>query len=152
LQTVNIHAAKTQLSRLVEEAASGAEIIIAKAGKPMARLVPLAGNPSGKKRRLGLMEGKLPIPEDFDTMLSVRYSTCLKDVDAFAAGYQRPALVDRQYRPAFARTLAVLEDDTNGVLFSAVSIWEIAIKSSLGRPDFAWRPDTVASIARETAL
>ena len=41
MKTVNIHAAKTQLSALVEEAASGKEIIIAKAGKPMARLVPL---------------------------------------------------------------------------------------------------------------
>ena len=40
MKTVNIHAAKTQLSALVEEAASGKEIIIAKAGKPMARLMP----------------------------------------------------------------------------------------------------------------
>lgn len=68
MQTVNIHEAKTHLSRLVEEVASGEEIIIAKAGKPMARLVPLDNAP--KKRRLGLLKGQLDVPEDFDAPLS----------------------------------------------------------------------------------
>ncbi len=67
MRTVNIHAAKTQLSRLVDAASAGEEIIIAKAGKPVARLGPLAG-PRGK-RRLGILAGKLRIPEDFDTPL-----------------------------------------------------------------------------------
>ena len=62
---INIHAAKTQLSRLVEQAAAGEEIIIAKAGKPMAKLVPLEPK---RKVRLGLMEGELQIPDDFDEM------------------------------------------------------------------------------------
>ena len=62
---INIHAAKTQLSRLVEQAAAGEEIVIAKAGKPMARLVPLEPKP---KVRLGLLEGELQIPDDFDEM------------------------------------------------------------------------------------
>jgi prevent-host-death family protein len=60
---VNIHAAKTNFSRLVDEAASGAEIVIARAGKPVARLVPLAPEP--KRRVLGAMEGQFVYPDDF---------------------------------------------------------------------------------------
>jgi prevent-host-death family protein len=67
--TINIHAAKTQLSRLVEDAAAGAEIIIAKAGRPRARLVSLAAGIRRKKRRLGLLVGRLTVPKDFDTPL-----------------------------------------------------------------------------------
>jgi prevent-host-death family protein len=67
MRTVNIHAAKTQLSRLVEAAAAGEEIIIAKSGKPVARLGPLA-DPQ-RKRRLGILAGKLRVPEDFDAPL-----------------------------------------------------------------------------------
>ncbi len=64
MRTVNIHAAKTQLSRLVDAAAKGEEIIIAKSGKPVARLCPLAA--PTEKRRLGALAGKLRVPEDFD--------------------------------------------------------------------------------------
>jgi prevent-host-death family protein len=67
MRTINIHAAKTQLSRLVEAAAAGEEIIIAKAGRPIARLCPLAARLG--KRKLGGLEGKLRIPEDFDAPL-----------------------------------------------------------------------------------
>ncbi len=63
---VNIHAAKTHLSRLVDQAAAGDEIVIARAGKPVARLVPLAEKP---KRILGLLKGQLKIPRDFDAPL-----------------------------------------------------------------------------------
>jgi prevent-host-death family protein len=66
MRTVNIHAAKTQLSRLVEAAAGGEEIIIAKSGKPRARLVPLA-EPK-KQRELGRLRGKIKVPDDFDQM------------------------------------------------------------------------------------
>lgn len=66
MRTVNIHAAKTHLSRLVEDAAAGEEIIIAKAGKPVARLVPLA-EPK-PRRRLGLLNGKIHVPDNFDTL------------------------------------------------------------------------------------
>jgi prevent-host-death family protein len=69
MTTVNIHAAKTQLSRLVDQAAAGEEIIIAKAGKPMAKLTPLTPKTDRPKHRLGLLEGKLAIPEDFDAPL-----------------------------------------------------------------------------------
>lgn len=68
MSTVNIHAAKTHLSRLVEQAAAGEEIIIAKAGKPLAKLGPLA--PVGqKKRRLGILAKRATIPADFDAPL-----------------------------------------------------------------------------------
>jgi prevent-host-death family protein len=67
MRTVNIHAAKTQLSRLVEDAAGGEEIIIAKSGRPVARLCPLeAPRP---RRSLGILNGKLHLPADFDAPL-----------------------------------------------------------------------------------
>jgi prevent-host-death family protein len=64
---VNLHEAKTHLSRLVEQVAQGAEIVIAKAGKPMARLVPIQGTVRPKK--LGLLKGKIRVPEDFNAPL-----------------------------------------------------------------------------------
>ncbi len=67
MTTVNIHEAKTHLSRLVDEVAAGAEIIIAKAGKPLARLTPIAG--PGRKKHLGLLKGKIKIPDDFNAAL-----------------------------------------------------------------------------------
>jgi prevent-host-death family protein len=57
MKTVNIHEAKTHLSRLVEEAASGEEIVIAKAGKPLVKLVPLSA--TAGPRRLGLLAGRV---------------------------------------------------------------------------------------------
>ena len=67
MQKVNIHEAKTQFSRLVDAAANGEEIIIAKAGKPAARLVPLERVKT--KRRFGALKGKIRIGDDFDTPL-----------------------------------------------------------------------------------
>ncbi len=61
---VNIHQAKTHLSRLIEDVASGNEVLIAKGGRPMARLVPLGRDDS--PRRPGLLKGKLRIAENFD--------------------------------------------------------------------------------------
>ena len=66
---VNIHAAKTHLSRLVDTAASGEEILIARAGKPGRRLAPLQDAPARSRRRLGLLAGKLSVPSDFDAPL-----------------------------------------------------------------------------------
>ena len=66
---INIHHAKTHLSRIVEEvAAGGNEVIIAKAGRPVAKLVPLA--PVVQKKHLGLLRGTFTIPDDFDAPLS----------------------------------------------------------------------------------
>jgi prevent-host-death family protein len=58
-KTVNLYEAKTHLSRLVEEAAKGGEIIIAKNDKPLARLVALARTPRLKKRKLGVSKLRL---------------------------------------------------------------------------------------------
>lgn len=67
MQTVNIHEAKTQLSRFVDQAAAGEEIIIARAGKPVARLVPLKVTQS-QPRKLGPGKGKFTLPAGFDEL------------------------------------------------------------------------------------
>ncbi len=69
MQQINIHQAKTQLSRLVEEAAKGEEIIIAKAGKPMARLVALEQK-DHLPRKPGSLKGQIRISDDFDAPMS----------------------------------------------------------------------------------
>lgn len=61
---VNIHAAKTHLSRLVERAAAGEDIVIARAGRPVARLVAYA--PAVSPRQPGALKGKLWVADDFD--------------------------------------------------------------------------------------
>jgi prevent-host-death family protein len=68
MRAINIHEAKTHLSRLVEEAARGEPFVIAKAGKPMVKVVPLEEPPKRPIRRLGFLEGQFRIPDDFDTM------------------------------------------------------------------------------------
>ena len=65
---VNVHEAKTHLSRLLEEVAAGAEVVIAKAGKPVARLVPIV--PVTRPKSLGLLRGRITVPDDFDAPLS----------------------------------------------------------------------------------
>lgn len=65
--TVNIHDAKTQLSRLVDQAAQGESFIIAKAGKPMVKVVAL-GKEAGTGGRIGFMAGEFSVPDDFDRM------------------------------------------------------------------------------------
>ena len=69
MRTVNIHEAKTHLSRLVERAAQGEPFIIAKAGKPLVKVVPLDAPAAAEKKRLGFMPG-IRVPDDFDTMFS----------------------------------------------------------------------------------
>jgi prevent-host-death family protein len=67
METINLYEAKTNLSSLVERAAAGEEIIIAKAGRPLARLVPLAKRQG--PRPLGLYRGQIRIGDDFDDPL-----------------------------------------------------------------------------------
>lgn len=64
--TVNIHEAKTQLSKLVERASKGETIIIAKAGKPMVKVT--AVDAPKKAKRFGFLEGQIQVPDDFDHM------------------------------------------------------------------------------------
>ena len=73
MKTFNIHEAKTHLSRLVEAAAKGEPFIIAKAGKPMVKVLPLDApvettQVPRKMQRIGFMKGQIKVPDDFDTM------------------------------------------------------------------------------------
>jgi prevent-host-death family protein len=66
--TVNIHEAKTQLSRLVERAAKGESFVIAKAGAPLVKVVSLQTPEAGTTHRLGFLVGEIWVPDDFDRM------------------------------------------------------------------------------------
>ncbi len=68
METVNIHEAKTQLSRLIEQAVKGDSFIIAKAGKPLVKVTRLDAPSPGQVRRLGFMAGQIRVPDDFDRM------------------------------------------------------------------------------------
>lgn len=67
MRTVNIHEAKTHLSRLVDRAAKGEPFIIAKAGKPLVKVVPLDAPREREIKRIGFMP-EIKVPDDFDTM------------------------------------------------------------------------------------
>ena len=68
MRTINIHEARTHLSRLVERAAQGEPFVIAKAGKPLVKVVPLEAPAPGQTRRLGFLAGQIAVPDDFDRM------------------------------------------------------------------------------------
>lgn len=68
MRTVNMHEAKTHLSRLVKAAANGEPFIIARAGKPLAKVVAVDAPDLGTQRRLGFLTGRISVPEDFDRM------------------------------------------------------------------------------------
>jgi prevent-host-death family protein len=68
MHTVNIHEAKTHLSRLIEQASSGEPFVIAKAGKPMVKVMALDAPAATEARRMGFMTGEISVPEDFDRM------------------------------------------------------------------------------------
>jgi prevent-host-death family protein len=67
MHQINIHEAKTHLSKLIQEAVNGEEVIIAKSNKPMVKLVPL--HQEKKQRKLGLAKGKITMSNDFDAPL-----------------------------------------------------------------------------------
>ena len=67
MTVVNIYDAKTQLSKLIEEAAAGNDVVIARGGKPVARLTRLG--PSKRKLKFGVLKGKIKVSADFDTPL-----------------------------------------------------------------------------------
>ena len=77
MKSVNIHEAKTHLSRLIERVEAGEEIIIAKAGRPAARLVPIEG--ARKPVKIGGLKAPTPVPDDFNTMFE-------KEIEALFSG------------------------------------------------------------------
>ena len=68
MKTINIHEAKTHLSRLIELAEKGEPFIIARAGKPVVKVEALSGLPPSVMQRIGFMEGAFEVPDDIDTM------------------------------------------------------------------------------------
>lgn len=68
METVNIHEAKSHLSKLLEGVTQGKPFIIAKAGKPIARVVGIDAPEAGQARRLGFLTGQISVPDDFDRM------------------------------------------------------------------------------------
>lgn len=68
MHTMNIHEAKTHLSRLIEQVAQGESFVIAKAGKPIAKIVPLDAPSLENQRRVGFLAGQIAVPDDFDQM------------------------------------------------------------------------------------
>jgi prevent-host-death family protein len=69
VKTVNIHEAKTHLSRLIEAAAKGEPFVIAKAGRPMVKVVPIEAEIRRVPQRRGFLAGQIGVPDDFDTMM-----------------------------------------------------------------------------------
>jgi prevent-host-death family protein len=78
MRTVNIHEAKTQLSRLIEQALKGDSFIIAKAGKPLVKVTRLEAADK-KNQRLGFMKGQIQVPDDFDRMASTEIEQLFVD-------------------------------------------------------------------------
>jgi prevent-host-death family protein len=70
MNKVNIHEAKTHLSKLVDRAAKGESFIIAKAGKPMVKVVPIEDVAPQRQSRLGFMAGQMTVPDDIKTMFA----------------------------------------------------------------------------------
>ena len=68
MKTVNIHEAKTQLSKLVDEASNGESFVIAKAGKPLVKVMALNAPTGAEVKRLGFLAGQIAVPDDFDRM------------------------------------------------------------------------------------
>lgn len=68
MHTVNIHEAKTHLSRLIKEALEGEPFIIAKAGKPLVKVIPLDAPEAAQFSRIGFLEKQISVPDDFDQM------------------------------------------------------------------------------------
>jgi prevent-host-death family protein len=68
MRTVNMHEAKTHLSRLVDLAAKGEPFIIARAGKPLVKVTAIEEVPKPAPQRFGFLAGKVKVPDDFDTM------------------------------------------------------------------------------------
>jgi prevent-host-death family protein len=137
MQTINIHEAKTQLSRLVEQAAQGEPFVIAKAGKPLVKVMALNAPEAGQRRRLGFMAGQIAVPDDFDRigaaeierLFGWRGVKLLLDTHLLLWAAGDPGRLSAEAR-------ALIEAPENELLFSAASLWEIAIKRGLGREDF----------------
>lgn len=82
METINIHEAKTNLSRLLDEVQRGKPFIIAKAGKPIARVASIESSGPEEVKRLGFLAGQIEVPEDFDRMGEEEIFTMFGETDA----------------------------------------------------------------------
>ena len=87
MKTFNIHEAKTHLSRLLEGVGQGESFIIAKAGKPVAKVVPIFEQ---QPQRIGFMQGQFEVPEDFDTMFAEEIRSMFEDGPLFPDEEEKP--------------------------------------------------------------
>lgn len=87
MKSVNIHEAKTHLSRLVERVQAGEEIIIAKAGRPAARLVPIEG--ASRPVKIGGLKSAAPVPDDFNTMFEAEIEAAFSGMTGSRARKRR---------------------------------------------------------------
>lgn len=79
MRTVNIHEAKTHLSRLIQAAVDGEPFIIARAGKPMVKVSAVNAPESGARHRTGFLAGRISVPPDFDRMVSTEIEALFED-------------------------------------------------------------------------
>ncbi|ABM61564.1 type II toxin-antitoxin system Phd/YefM family antitoxin [Halorhodospira halophila] len=68
IETINIHEAKTHLSRILDRVSQGESVIIARAGQPVARLSRVEAPQPGTRQRIGFLKGQIEVPDDFDRM------------------------------------------------------------------------------------
>jgi prevent-host-death family protein len=123
--TVNVHQAKTQLSRLLQQVEAGETIVIARAGKPSAQLVPINAQRTGLKP-----PGRCEIRSRSVPIVMPHWTSCLQGL--------LNLLGARSHEPSFAghpsaAVVSELQSDRHSVLVSQASIWEMAIKVGLGR-------------------
>ena len=85
MRTVNMHEAKTHLSRLVEAAANGEPFIIARAGKPVVKVMAVDAPDAGAARRLGFLSGQISVPEDFDRIGSAEIEALFEGLTLLTA-------------------------------------------------------------------
>jgi len=82
METINIHEAKSNLSRLLKGVQQGRPFVIAKAGKPIARVTSIEEKEPGQTRRLGFLTGQIEVPEDFDRMAQEEILSLFGESDA----------------------------------------------------------------------
>ena len=88
MRTVNVHEAKTHLSKLLDGIERGESFVIAKAGKPVARVIPIDAPEPRAPRRIGFAEGMYSIPDDFDTMFQEEIEATFHDSEIFPASVE----------------------------------------------------------------
>ncbi len=82
MQTVNIHEAKTNLSRLLKEVQQGKPFVIARAGRPIARVTGIDAPETGRTGRVGFLAGQIQVPADFDRMGEQEIVSMFGETDA----------------------------------------------------------------------